>query len=762
MSCNCNNADPNCEPCAICTPPGVTGLTVCKPIDPCDKKLDIACAVYTGDDYPCYGIQNGNSLFSVIFNLFGQYFPECCNINGTIVLPTTTTTSTSTTTSTTSTTSTTTTSTTTTSSTTTTTTTFNCSCTYWDVTNPLNVPITINYTACNNGYQPTSSVFAANSVTRVCSCSDIVNNIPNGVTVNNSGIKCSTQPPISSTTTTTSTTTIPPCKCYNIFANSKSSISWMDCNGVIQTSIYNTANPLYCSPDPSSFIISGFNTITGGTSLCVGGVCPSTTTTSTTSTSTTTTTTLAPVCVPSCETVYLANNKLYYYNLTATTSQQLPNPSTPPVGAYGNTAHTINQFFIIDNVNSPWVTPSTSYAVINIYSISLCPFRFSSTLKTITATAGNNMIGLTAKSTNLLIACRIPTGGGSSVVVEVDTSGTTPVFTTKFSLDTVTTKIITGDLYYSADGYLYVTTRNAANTTRWISKYNYSTGALVTDLSITSITTATTNEATGVAAINNNLYIFLASGAVYRVDNMTTLVQMPWGNIGIASASTAPGCLGFTTTTTTTLACNCLTFTNSGADGTYTYTDCYGVSQLGIIGAGAILNFCGVPGSATFSSGSITSTTGNICYDKKTCVFGTTTTTTTPPTTTTTTVIYTTTTTSSTTSTTTTTTTAAPTTTTTTTVPVTTTTTNLYTNKYAVEQYSCIDPNGCNNPTLTTFIATVQSNTLIVGKYYVPVGAPTNFIYKVRSTSTGTPTIVLNKLSESNTCTLACNYGNIN
>ena len=130
MACNCNNADPNCEPCAFCTPPGVTCLPDCNPQDPCPEKIDLCCVLNSGPDYPCSDIENGQPLCELIDEFFQIQFPasECCRLEMSIDLlsstsvTTSTTTSTTSTTTTSSTTSSTTTSSTTTSSTTTSTT----------------------------------------------------------------------------------------------------------------------------------------------------------------------------------------------------------------------------------------------------------------------------------------------------------------------------------------------------------------------------------------------------------------------------------------------------------------------------------------------------------------------------------------------------------------------------------------------------------------------------------------------------------------
>lgn len=109
MPCNCNRENPTCEPCAICTPPGVTDLPICQPVDICENSpINMDCVTYSGEDFECLNVATGDSLISVMLNILNVYFPEeyCCALEGTVeyITTTTTTTTTSTTTSTTSTT----------------------------------------------------------------------------------------------------------------------------------------------------------------------------------------------------------------------------------------------------------------------------------------------------------------------------------------------------------------------------------------------------------------------------------------------------------------------------------------------------------------------------------------------------------------------------------------------------------------------------------------------------------------------------------
>lgn len=84
MSCNCNTANPNCEPCAFCTPPGVKCLPDCNPPDPCPEKIDLCCALYSGENHTCSNILNGDPLCDIILQVLNVVFPPsyCCALTG--------------------------------------------------------------------------------------------------------------------------------------------------------------------------------------------------------------------------------------------------------------------------------------------------------------------------------------------------------------------------------------------------------------------------------------------------------------------------------------------------------------------------------------------------------------------------------------------------------------------------------------------------------------------------------------------------------
>lgn len=80
MSCTCNTANPNCEPCAFCTPPGVTCLPDCNPKDPCEEKIDLCCVLHSGEDQLCSDITNGEKLCDLLLKFLAIGFQQngCC------------------------------------------------------------------------------------------------------------------------------------------------------------------------------------------------------------------------------------------------------------------------------------------------------------------------------------------------------------------------------------------------------------------------------------------------------------------------------------------------------------------------------------------------------------------------------------------------------------------------------------------------------------------------------------------------------------
>lgn len=271
-------------------------------------------------------------------------------------------------------------------------------------------------------------------------------------------------------------------------------------------------------------------------------VLPINRTTTTTTILPTTTTTTTAACVPTCGAIYMtgADDKLYYYNLISPTvgiSTPIQNPSLIPISGNGDIANTATKFFITDCIGNPY-NSATAYGKIVKYDFTLCPVSFSNPV-VLTTPAGKAPLGLCAKDNNTLISTRLVSlNTTSGMVIEIDVNS--GVVTDKFSLDTSAWRVITGDVYYvSSANILYVTNSVGANS--FITSYNYSTGAIINDVNINAISTG----AYGVSAINDSIYIFNATGAIYRIDSMLgagVFTRMPDGVTGIGAATTPPGC----------------------------------------------------------------------------------------------------------------------------------------------------------------------------------------------------------------------------
>jgi hypothetical protein len=333
MSCNCNRANPNCEPCAFCTPPGVTNLPVCTPVDICDNSpINIDCVTYSGQDFECLNVQNGNTLISVLLNILNVYFPEeyCCALEGQLQYTTpltTTTTSTSTTSTTTSTTS------------TTTTLQPQPACIYYQVTNTnLLDSSTIQYVPCNSQQ---SIQLQVTTTVSICVNNQYPITVINGTaTIQNFG-PCSTPGPTTSTTTTTTL----PCECgiYTIqnLSNKAATLTYTACEDDDKIFISFTIAPnstisvCACSNILGNATVSllitgpsGACTTTPTTSTTTSTSTSTTSTTTSTTSSTTTTTTVAPVC--NCYTIENPTTRFLGYQWTDCNESTIENSTVAP------------------------------------------------------------------------------------------------------------------------------------------------------------------------------------------------------------------------------------------------------------------------------------------------------------------------------------------------------------------------------------------------------------------------------------------------
>lgn len=289
MACNCNNADPNCEPCAFCTPPGVVCLPDCNPEDPCPEKIDLCCVLNSGPDYPCSNIEHGQPLCELIEQFFEIEFPasECCRLEMSIDLLSQTP-STPTTTSTTST------------STTTTTTTIACKCFSISYTNlDIEAPPTVSYSYidCATGLSVPGTI-GKNVTKNICarnvtgavliSVVDLGACTPNCVSTTTSTSSTTTS---STTTSSTTTTTTLITRCYRL-ANSLTSsmiVTYYDQfgNSHLRTLAPSSGYNYQCA----SSVVPQSGLLIANIGDCSNVNCASSTTTTTSTTSTSSTTT---------------------------------------------------------------------------------------------------------------------------------------------------------------------------------------------------------------------------------------------------------------------------------------------------------------------------------------------------------------------------------------------------------------------------------------------------------------------------------------
>jgi len=282
MSCTCNQSI-NCDPCAFCTPPGVTCLTTCAPIDPCQEKIDIDCVIYSGEDHSCSEITNGQPISQIMLQALSLIFPieECCYFEATVVLidppPSQYT--------------------------------FcyssaanngscnkACSCdsttsniTVYSLDNPL-VTGSLLYTDSNLSTLASAGWYGANNQ---CITVSGGTTIPGVVGAIQSISSC-----IVTTTTIAPTTTLAPCYCYTVtIGEISSTIVYVNCAGVDQTSIEYNADTIVTICAQSITPNIGY-TVNNPTQYCANRInCPTTTTTTTLAPTTTTTTTIPCNCI---------------------------------------------------------------------------------------------------------------------------------------------------------------------------------------------------------------------------------------------------------------------------------------------------------------------------------------------------------------------------------------------------------------------------------------------------------------------------------
>lgn len=254
-----------------------------------------------------------------------------------------------------------------------------------------------------------------------------------------------------------------------------------------------------------------------------------TTTTSSSSTTTTTTTSGIPFCVTECLPLFSKGTGVYIYKNSTITD--LTSQITGPIPVTGDVANTSNKLWLYNQSN------------ISEYNINgFCPFSATYN-KNINLASGFFGSGMTAINDGILV------GSIGNNIVQIDITTTTAIVTNKFPMPT--NRDISGDLIYTTANQLICSYVNNLTSNTYITIHDYSTGAILKDVNISSIT--------------NPWGLYLEGGVIHVCDNngqifslnldteVLTLVE----NIGqsLNGASQAPECAvlnPITTTTTTT------------------------------------------------------------------------------------------------------------------------------------------------------------------------------------------------------------------
>lgn len=257
---------------------------------------------------------------------------------------------------------------------------------------------------------------------------------------------------------------------------------------------------------------------------------PTTTTTSSSSTSTTSTTTGIPFCVPECFPLFSKGTGIFIYKNFSITD--LTSEITGPIPVTGDVANTSNKL---------WLYGQTDISEYDINGF--CPFSATYN-KNINLASGLFGSGMTAIDDVTLVSS-IGTN-----IVEVDVSTTTAGITVKFPMPT--NRDISGDLIYTTSNQLVCSYVDNITSNTYITIHDYSTGAILVDINISSITYpwGLYIDAGVIQVCDNN-------GQIFSLDLDTEVLTLV-ANVGqsLNGASQAPECAilnPITTTTTTTV-----------------------------------------------------------------------------------------------------------------------------------------------------------------------------------------------------------------
>jgi hypothetical protein len=277
---------------------------------------------------------------------------------------------------------------------------------------------------------------------------------------------------------------------------------------------------------------------------------PTITQTNTPTPTQTPTPTLGAIVVPQCSVIYCdqptsGTGKVYAYDFTTNVSTLLFDPIPPMTGQFSrDIAHTNNKLWLYTSGNT-----------IYEWNITLNPFTKTFNRTLLGGTLGN---GLCAVNDTQLI-CSV-----GSVITRL-TLNLNNTITTQNLFTLPTGRQVSGDIIYTTNDKIIVTTFTSGNYSTYISQY-----ALIGNSWILEFDKNITSPASipfGLATINNNLYIF-STIYMYKIDTVFPYTITQVKNIGktVAGASQLPSCsnVTFVTTTETCSSCNTYALPNNG------------------------------------------------------------------------------------------------------------------------------------------------------------------------------------------------------
>lgn len=383
--------------------------------------------------------------------------------------------------------------------------------------------------------------------------------LPTTTTTSTTVMPTTTTTSSSSTSTTTSTTAVPTTTTTTtsgIYYYTANRFVCPDCETadpnvriVSSPTVLNIGEwyPHFYVPTEVSFYITGNSTYdpmaipVDANSGSVTCTCPevtttttsssSTSTTTSTSSSTTTSTTTIPYCVTECLPLFSKGNGVFIYVVKDNQIVDLTSQITGPVGITGDIANTLNKLWLYNSVD------------ISEYDItSFCPFAatYNKNIDLLSGTFGS---GMTAIDDVTLV------GSIGTNIVEIDVATTTAGITVKFPMPT--NRDISGDLIYTTSNQLICSYVDNITSDTYITIHDYSTGAIILDVNISSIT-----EPWGLYIDAGTLYVCDNNGQIFSLDLNTEVLTLAY-TIGqsLNGASQNPECAVLTynpTTTTTT------------------------------------------------------------------------------------------------------------------------------------------------------------------------------------------------------------------